>query len=183
MRNNGLGDSARAFTAHKHKVGIWMKAHPTFIVSNQKEESINMLGVKAYVIDRGSYMSAHVLLNLLNKLGKRYKMWGLPSILSLFRKEFDKINNTGARMLDSIYHTTFKLFCNHLLMWKRQDFGIYVTLLWSSFHYVTQTFVNLVFNAWRYITTRSAVIWVVPLWHRYRLSQLWIKFSFGFSRV
>ena len=35
-------------------------------------------------IDRGSYISAHVLLNLLNKLGKRDKMRGLPSILSLF---------------------------------------------------------------------------------------------------
>ena len=35
-------------------------------------------------IHRGSYMSAHVLLNLLNKLGKRDKMRGLPSILSLF---------------------------------------------------------------------------------------------------
>ena len=32
-------------------------------------------------------MSAHVLLNLLNKLGKRDKMRGLPSILSLFRNE------------------------------------------------------------------------------------------------
>ena len=31
------------------------------------------------------YMSAHVLLNLLNKLRKRDKMGGLPSILSLFR--------------------------------------------------------------------------------------------------
>ena len=29
---------------------------------------------------RGSYMSAHVLLNLLNELGKRDKMRGLPSI-------------------------------------------------------------------------------------------------------
>ena len=29
-------------------------------------------------------MSAHVLLNLLNELGKREKMRGLPSILSLF---------------------------------------------------------------------------------------------------
>ena len=29
-------------------------------------------------------MSAHVLLNLLNNLGKRDKMRGLPSILSLF---------------------------------------------------------------------------------------------------
>ena len=29
-------------------------------------------------------MSAHVLLNLLNELGRRDKMRGLPSILSLF---------------------------------------------------------------------------------------------------
>ena len=49
-------------------------------------------------------MSAHVLLNLLNKLGKRDKMRGLPSILSLFRNELNKFNNTGARVLDSIYH-------------------------------------------------------------------------------
>ena len=50
----------------------------------------------AYLIYRGSYMSAHVLLNLLNKLGKRDKMRGLPSILSLFRNEFNKFNNTRA---------------------------------------------------------------------------------------
>ena len=59
-----------------------------------------------YSIHRGSYMSAHVLLNLLNELGKRDKMRGLPSILSLFRNEFNKFNNTRARMLDSIYHMT-----------------------------------------------------------------------------
>ena len=40
-------------------------------------------------INRGSYMSAHVLLNLLNELGK-----------------IDKFKNTRARMLDSIYHMT-----------------------------------------------------------------------------
>ena len=51
-------------------------------------------------------MSAHVLLNLLNELGKRDKMRGLPSILSLFRNEFNQFNNTRARMLDSIYHMT-----------------------------------------------------------------------------
>ena len=51
-------------------------------------------------------MSAHVLLNLLNELGKRDKMPGVPSILSLFRNEFNKFNNTRARMLDSIYHMT-----------------------------------------------------------------------------
>ena len=37
-------------------------------------------------------MSTHVLLNLLNKLRKRDKMRGLPSILSLFRNEFNKFN-------------------------------------------------------------------------------------------
>ena len=36
--------------------------------------------------NRGSYMSAYVLLNLLKELGKSDKMRGLPSILSLFRK-------------------------------------------------------------------------------------------------
>ena len=66
------------------------------------------------VRNRGSYMSAHVLLNLLNELRKRDKMRGLPSILSLFRNEFNKFNNTRARMLDSIYHMTNTLkshFC------------------------------------------------------------------------
>ena len=59
-------------------------------------------------------MSAHILLNLLNELWKRGKMRGLPSILSLFRNEFNKFNNTGARMLHSIYHMTNTLkshFC------------------------------------------------------------------------
>ena len=51
-------------------------------------------------------MSAHVLLNLLNELEKIDKMRGLPSILSLFRNEFNKFNNKRARMLDFIYHMT-----------------------------------------------------------------------------
>ena len=55
-------------------------------------------------------MSAHVLLNLSNALGKSDEMRGLPSILSLFRNEFKKYNNTGARMLDSIYHKTQNYF-------------------------------------------------------------------------
>ena len=41
-------------------------------------------------------MSARVLLNLLNELGKRDQMRGL----------FNKFNNTRARMLDSIHHMT-----------------------------------------------------------------------------
>ena len=35
-------------------------------------------------------MSDHFLLNLLNKLGKRDKMRGLPSILPLFSRELNK---------------------------------------------------------------------------------------------
>ena len=54
-------------------------------------------------------MSAHVLLNLLNVLTKRDKM---PDI---FCNEFDKYNNTGARMVYSIYHLTLKLLKNHIL--------------------------------------------------------------------
>ena len=50
-------------------------------------------------------MGAHVLLNLLNKLRKkRIHLGGLPSISSLFHNEFNKFNNSGARLLDSIYH-------------------------------------------------------------------------------
>ena len=67
-------------------------------------------------------MSAHVLLylfmdvyiqvyirDLFNELGKRDKMRGLLSILSLFRNEFNQFNNTRARMLDSIYHMALRL--------------------------------------------------------------------------
>ena len=54
-------------------------------------------------------MSACVLFNLLNELRKRDKMQGLPSILSLFHNKFNKFNNTGARMIDSIYHMILKL--------------------------------------------------------------------------
>ena len=45
-------------------------------------------------------MSAHVLLNLFNSWEKE---------ISLFRIEFNKFNNTEARMLDSIFHMALKL--------------------------------------------------------------------------
>ena len=51
-------------------------------------------------------MSAHSLLNLLNELGKRDKMRGLSSILSLFCNEFNRFNNARAQLLYSIYHMT-----------------------------------------------------------------------------
>ena len=80
-------------------------------------------------------MSAHVLLNLLNELGKRDKMRGLPSILSLFRNEFNKFNNTRARMLDSIYHMTNTLK-SHFLRKKRYNVvNMYATLLWTSLRF------------------------------------------------
>ena len=44
---------------------------------------------KGTILHRRSYMSAHVLLNLLNELGKKDKMRGLPSILDLFRNDFN----------------------------------------------------------------------------------------------
>ena len=74
-------------------------------------------------------MSAHALLNLLNELRKRDKMRGLPSILSLFRNEFNKFNNTGARTLDSIYHMTLTLLRIAFLVLKRQDSVVFYTKL------------------------------------------------------
>ena len=72
-------------------------------------------------IYRGSYMSAHVLLNLSNKLWKRDQMRALLSILSLFH-QFNKLNNTGAGMLDSFYHMTLKLFLIHIFCVKMLGF-------------------------------------------------------------
>ena len=48
-------------------------------------------------------MSAPVLLNLIKDLRKRDKIRGLPSILSVIRNTFIKLNKIGVRMLDSIY--------------------------------------------------------------------------------
>ena len=63
-------------------------------------------------------MSAHVLLNLLNELGKRDKMPGMQSILSLFRNKFNKFNYTRVRMIDSFYHMTlyYKNINNFVIM-------------------------------------------------------------------
>ena len=62
----------------------------------------------AVTIHIGSYMRAHILLNLLNKLGKRDIIQGVPNILSLFRNKFNELNNTRAQILDSIYHMTLR---------------------------------------------------------------------------
>ena len=67
-------------------------------------------------------MSAHVLMDLLNEFRKRDKMRGLPRIFSLFPNDFYKFNKPGARMLDSIYHMTLRLFSNHIFGVKMLGF-------------------------------------------------------------
>ena len=67
------------------------------------------------------YVSAHILLNLLNELGKKIRCDALLSILLVCTSKFNKFNNTGARIQDSIYHMTLK---SHLFVFfatKRQD--------------------------------------------------------------
>ena len=70
------------------------------------------------VLHRRPYMSDHVLLNVLDKLKKSDKMRGLPRILFLFRNEFNKFNNTGARMLDYIYRMTLMLLKHRIFCMK-----------------------------------------------------------------
>ena len=49
-------------------------------------------------------------------------MRGLPIILLLTRNEFNKFNNTGARMLDSIYQMTLKLIKDRIFGVKTSSF-------------------------------------------------------------
>ena len=53
-------------------------------------------------------MTVHVLSISLNELRKKDKMQCLLSFKSQFRNEFNKFNNTGARILDYLYHITLK---------------------------------------------------------------------------
>ena len=82
-------------------------------------------------------MSAHVLLNSLNELKKSDKMRGLSSILLLFGNEFDKFNNTGARMLDSIYHMTLKLLTNGIFWHENIKILSLFMQCYNGPHYVT----------------------------------------------
>ena len=54
-------------------------------------------------------MSAHVLLNLLNKLGKRDKIQGLPSILSFFHNEINKFNNALSRSTNVRFYLSYDI--------------------------------------------------------------------------
>ena len=68
-------------------------------------------------------MSVRVLLSLLKELGKRDKMRGLPSILSLFRIEFNKFSvsccitngDREGRIFPSYPHTNDGFFFFHTI--------------------------------------------------------------------
>ena len=70
-------------------------------------------------------------------LRKRDKMQGLPSIISLFHKEFNKFNNIGARMLDSIYHIAFNLLKNLFFGVNTSRFLPPIAQHYNGRHYVT----------------------------------------------
>ena len=55
-----------------------------------------------------------------------------------FLQQFNKFINTGAPMLDSVYHMALKLVGNHVFGLKTQRFNIYATLLWLSLHNVSK---------------------------------------------
>ena len=61
-------------------------------------------------------------------------MRGLPSILSLFRNEFNKFNNTRARILDSIYHMTNTLKSH---FWRK-------SVIILSLHYVCNVVMDVI---------------------------------------
>ena len=74
-------------------------------------------------------MNAHILLVLLNELRKGFKQ-GLPIILLLF----NKVSDTGARMLENI-----KINLKSHFGMKTLRFDImFATFLWTSFNSVTK---------------------------------------------
>ena len=82
---------------------ILMKYHTLFFFrkfrKKLKKLSSAAVVIGALRVNGGSYMSAHVLLKLLNKLKKSDKMLGLTSILLLFCIKFNKLNRTVVWML------------------------------------------------------------------------------------
>ena len=86
-------------------------------------------------------------------------MRGLPSILSLFRNEFNKFNNPRARMLDSIYHMTNTLKSD---FWRKNVIILSLcTQRCYGRHNVSRKSINhlwfIDFIAWRYFTPRYVI--------------------------
>ena len=74
-------------------------------------------------------MSARILLNLLNVFGKVIKYEACRAFHYICATIFYKFNNTGARMLDSIYHMTLKLIKNRLFGMETSEFAIFYATL------------------------------------------------------
>ena len=83
-------------------VGLWsvlvvFPSHTRLLFVNCQKKTIQTIQYNVFywhlLIQKGSYMSAHLLLNFLNEFRKRDKMRGSSSILSLFRNEFNVFNN------------------------------------------------------------------------------------------
>ena len=80
------------------------------LLGKKQQLMSHLLGIFKIWMHRGSYMSAHVLLNLLNELRKRDKCEACRAFYLFSRYELNKFNNIRARMLDSIYHMKLRLF-------------------------------------------------------------------------
>ena len=89
-------------------------------------------------------------------------MRGLPSILSLFRNEFNKFNNTRARMLNSICHMTLRLLWKFLFcLKKRYNFVIFdATLLWTSWRFLKIRKPLVVYQFYCMALFHSHIIWL-----------------------
>ena len=65
-------------------------------------------------------------------------MWGLSNISYLFCNKFNKIENTGVLMIDSICHKTVNLLWNCVFCFKTLRFYHILVALRSSIHTVTE---------------------------------------------
>ena len=72
---------------------LQMITDETMKTPNKYVSFVSFFFQSKFILCRGSYMSVHVLLNLFKAI----------------KCEFEKFNNTGALMVDSIYHVTLIL--------------------------------------------------------------------------
>ena len=50
------------------------------------------------------------IIEFIKRVGENISCEALPSMWSVFLNEFNKFNNTGARMQDSVYHMALQVF-------------------------------------------------------------------------
>ena len=74
------GKTCETFSKTMQRVITWLNLTRKFILLLMIKWLLTLFIVMDHLIQRGSNVSAHVLLNLLNELRKRDKMRGLPSI-------------------------------------------------------------------------------------------------------